>query len=151
MNKIILILTLLYLTVSTEASLNNRATDPWKEMNKVLRNIKTPKFRNKAFLITDFGAKEGIEDYSNNSINKAINFCHSKGGGKVIVPKGVFCKSSFIGRGDFEIFNKPCFICPLCLFPLGRLGLYQSQTADLCLQRNKYCSNRQRHSGWSGK
>jgi polygalacturonase len=90
MNKIILILTLLYLTVSTEASLNNRATDPWKEMNKVLRNIKTPKFRNKAFLITDFGAKEGIEDYSNNSINKAINFCHSKGGGKVIVPKGVF-------------------------------------------------------------
>lgn len=64
--------------------------DPWKEAEQVLKKIKEPRFRNKQYLITDFGAKEGVEDYTNQAINKAIDHCHRRGGGKVIVPRGVF-------------------------------------------------------------
>ncbi len=64
--------------------------DPWKEMEKVLKNIKDPEFKDAKFNILDFGAKEGVEDYQNDAINKAILACTEKGGGMVIVPTGIF-------------------------------------------------------------
>lgn len=90
MNKLVLAL-LIVLTLSpTPVEARRKSNDPWKEMNQVLKKIKEPKFKNKKYYITDFGAKEGVEDYYNNAINKAIDHCHAKGGGMVIVPKGVF-------------------------------------------------------------
>ena len=42
------------------------------------------------FLITDFGAKSGMDNLNTVSIQKAIDECAKKGGGRVIVPKGKF-------------------------------------------------------------
>jgi polygalacturonase len=64
--------------------------DPWKEMDKVLKSIKEPEFKNAKFNIVDYGAKEGVEDYKNDAINKAILACTEQGGGMVIIPTGVF-------------------------------------------------------------
>ncbi len=63
---------------------------PWDAMTEVLKDIKDPVFADAKYVITDFGAKEGVEDYKSGAINKAINECSAKGGGMVIVPKGVF-------------------------------------------------------------
>lgn len=64
---------------------------PWKAANKVLKQIKEPEFpKGREFVITNYGAKEGVEDYKTNAINSAINDCNKKGGGMVIVPKGTF-------------------------------------------------------------
>lgn len=42
------------------------------------------------YLITDFGAKAGIENLNTKAINQAIEACSAAGGGRVIIPAGVF-------------------------------------------------------------
>ena len=42
------------------------------------------------YLITDFGAKSGMNILNTAAIQKAIDECAKKGGGNVIVPKGKF-------------------------------------------------------------
>lgn len=90
MKKALLVSTLLLLSMILLHAADSQAIDPWKKMEQVLGKIKEPTFKNKNYCITDFGAKEGVEDYLHGAINKAIEKCHSQGGGRVIVPKGVF-------------------------------------------------------------
>lgn len=65
-------------------------SNPWSAVNEVLKQIKEPSIPTRQFVITNYGAKEGVEDYKTNAINKAIDDCNKNGGGMVIVPKGVF-------------------------------------------------------------
>ncbi len=44
----------------------------------------------KDFLITSYGAKPGPEQLNTMAINKAIEACFKNGGGRVIIPAGVF-------------------------------------------------------------
>ncbi len=65
--------------------------NPWKDVNKVLKQIKAPKFKEKrVFNIEDFGAKKGVEDYHTNAVNKAIDAANAAGGGIVLVPEGTY-------------------------------------------------------------
>ena len=45
---------------------------------------------NRVYTITDFGAKSDNEKINTESIQKSIDLCAEKGGGKVVVPKGQF-------------------------------------------------------------
>jgi len=85
---------------------NLRAADiekqAWKQAGKVLKSIKEPKFPDRQFSIRDFGAQEGVEDYSNTAINQAILECNKQGGGKVIVPAGNFF------TGPIELKSNVC-------------------------------------------
>lgn len=91
MNKKFILITLLSAFVLTSFAKEIKITNkPWKDVKAVLKNIKEPKFKKQTFNIVDFGAKEGVEDYKNNAINKAIVTCHQNGGGIVLVPKGIF-------------------------------------------------------------
>jgi len=66
------------------------ADNGWNNLNKILKNIKPPKFRDKNYLITSFGAvADGITDCTN-AFRMAIDKCSKEGGGKVIVPEGTF-------------------------------------------------------------
>ncbi len=66
--------------------------DVWQQMKEVEKQIVAPTFKNTTYNIVDFGAKEGIEEYMPNAkaINDAIDKCSAEGGGKVLVPAGVF-------------------------------------------------------------
>jgi len=67
-----------------------RVDDGWNKLPEILSKIVPPKFPDKDFLITDFGAKgDGIEDCSM-SIQLAIEKCNASGGGRVVIPKGIF-------------------------------------------------------------
>jgi polygalacturonase len=81
---------LLLFSLASEAAKQAKVKDPWKEVNTVLKKIKAPKFKKTVYNIVDFGAKQGVEDYTTNAINKAIDACTAKGGGIVLVPKGIF-------------------------------------------------------------
>ena len=60
----------------------------WKKMQDIVSRIKAPKFKNKTFNITDFGAKgDGLTDCSD-AFAKAISKCSKSGGGMVLVPQG---------------------------------------------------------------
>lgn len=86
---LVLLLSISFGGIVSAKSLKKKS-NPWKEVKTVLKKIKEPTFPKKTFNIVDFGAKEGVEDYTINAINKAIDACSAQGGGMVLVPKGIF-------------------------------------------------------------
>ena len=65
-------------------------SNPAQEMAAILKRIQPPKFPDKSFDITRFGAKEGGKEKATEAIAKAIAACSASGGGRVVVPAGVF-------------------------------------------------------------
>ncbi|MBP1638911.1 MAG: glycoside hydrolase [Bacteroidetes bacterium] len=64
---------------------------PWEDMNRLAQSIKQPSFPDKSFNVLKFGASEkNISIKNTKAINTAIIACNKKGGGKVIVPKGIY-------------------------------------------------------------
>jgi unsaturated rhamnogalacturonyl hydrolase len=62
----------------------------WARLPEILARIKEPKFPNREFPITSYGAAaDGITD-STDAIRQAIEACNQAGGGHVIVPPGEF-------------------------------------------------------------
>ena len=57
--------------------LQRAASDPWREMPRILARIKAPTFPKRDFPVTRFG-----------SINEAIAACNAAGGGRVVIPAG---------------------------------------------------------------
>ena len=56
---------------------------------QIEQSIATPQFKDKAYLITKFGAKpEATAAQNQQAIQKAIDQCSKKGGGRVVVPSG---------------------------------------------------------------
>ena len=63
----------------------------WDEAKykQIEQSIRVPQFADQAFLITKYGAKpEGTAAKNQKAIQKAIDQCSKKGGGKVVVPAG---------------------------------------------------------------
>lgn len=64
--------------------------EPWKQVSKILAQIKIPSFPEKDFLITQYGANgDGVTNCSK-AIKDAIEKCNSAGGGRVVVPPGKY-------------------------------------------------------------
>ena len=64
--------------------------DPWARLPGILANIKAPTFPARDFLVTKFGARpDGVSD-ATEAIRKAIAEAARAGGGRVVVPEGVF-------------------------------------------------------------
>lgn len=69
----------------------SQSADPWQtEYPQILARIKPPTFRKKDYPITKFGAKQGGKVLCTDAIKKAIEKCSREGGGRVVVPKGVW-------------------------------------------------------------
>jgi unsaturated rhamnogalacturonyl hydrolase len=62
----------------------------WDDLPAILARIKAPEFPDRDFSVLDFGAVAGGEVDATESIRRAIEACHAAGGGRVIVPAGVF-------------------------------------------------------------
>ena len=69
---------------------NVPATGGWASLPEILARIIPPKFPDRDFSITNFGAKgDGTTDCTE-AFRKAIDECSALGGGRVVVPEGVF-------------------------------------------------------------
>jgi len=62
----------------------------WNAVPSILARIRPPKFPARDFPITDFGARAGGDFDNTEAIRKAIEACNRAGGGRVVVPSGVF-------------------------------------------------------------
>jgi len=66
------------------------AADPWAGAANIVARIKPPVFRNRDFDITKYGAQgDGTTDCTD-AIARAITACNAAGGGRVVVPAGIF-------------------------------------------------------------
>lgn len=57
----------------------------------------------KDFLITSFGAKSGAAHLNTTPINKAIQTCHAQGGGRVVIPAGLFRSGTILMKDNVEL------------------------------------------------
>jgi unsaturated rhamnogalacturonyl hydrolase len=62
----------------------------WNDVPSILARIRPPVFPARDFPITDFGARPGGDFDNTEAIRKAIDACNRAGGGRVVVPAGVF-------------------------------------------------------------
>lgn len=60
----------------------------WGAVPAILARIKPPTFPARDFIVSNYGARPGADNTE--AIRKAIEACHAAGGGRVIVPAGVF-------------------------------------------------------------
>lgn len=67
-----------------------KATDPWLKADSILNSIKEPQFPNRSYKITDYKGKSGSGFDNTKIINRLIDRCSKAGGGKVVIPEGVF-------------------------------------------------------------
>ncbi len=65
-------------------------SDPASAKAAILKRIQPPKFANRDFDITKFGAESGGTKLATAAIAKAIEACNKAGGGRVVVPAGTF-------------------------------------------------------------
>jgi polygalacturonase len=62
----------------------------WSAVPAILARIKPPKFPARDFNIKAYGAVAGGQTDNTEAIRKTINACHAAGGGRVVVPAGVY-------------------------------------------------------------
>lgn len=76
---------------SAKAPNHNAAlADSWQELPGIIESIEQPSFRDADYNIMDYGAiGDGYSDCTE-AFRKAIEACHSEGGGRVVAPEGVF-------------------------------------------------------------
>ena len=67
----------------------NAATG-WDSVPEILARIKAPEFPARDFVITNYGAVAGGSNDCTAAIRQAVEACHRAGGGRVVVPAGVF-------------------------------------------------------------
>ncbi|HEX8146484.1 MAG TPA: glycoside hydrolase family 28 protein [Pyrinomonadaceae bacterium] len=67
-----------------------RRTVGWDAVPSILARIRPPKFPARDFPIKDFGARAGGDFDNTEAIRKAIEACNRAGGGRVVVPAGVY-------------------------------------------------------------
>ena len=62
----------------------------WDAYPAILKTISPPAFPQKDFLVTKFGAVGDDKTDCTSAFRKAIEKCHTAGGGRVVVPEGVY-------------------------------------------------------------
>jgi polygalacturonase len=85
-----LVLSALLLLPATPAQTvsGSPANDPWAQVDEILKHVVPPTFPARECAITKHGAKPGQD--ASRAIAKAIDTCHKKGGGRVVVPAGTW-------------------------------------------------------------
>lgn len=68
----------------------NEAVIGWHTAEEILSRIKAPVFPDRDYNIAEYGAVAGGEVNCTEAIRKAIKACNETGGGRVVVPAGVF-------------------------------------------------------------
>ncbi|KRD09042.1 glycoside hydrolase [Flavobacterium sp. Root901] len=65
-------------------------SDPWKIMESTIKSLPQTKFQDKTYNINDFGAVADGKTLNTAAFAKAIKACSENGGGKVLVPNGIY-------------------------------------------------------------
>ncbi|HEX7955343.1 MAG TPA: glycosyl hydrolase family 28 protein [Pyrinomonadaceae bacterium] len=66
------------------------ASDPWARVPEILKRIKPPVFPKRDFAVTKYGALGDGKADCTDAFRKAVAACNKAGGGRVVVPAGVF-------------------------------------------------------------
>jgi polygalacturonase len=76
---------------------------PWDQVPDILARIRPPSFPGQTFPITRYGAVADGQTDCTEAFRRAIAECHDAGGGRVLVPEGVFLTGAIHLRSNVEL------------------------------------------------
>lgn len=76
----------------------------WAELDRILLRIKAPAFPDRDCVITEHGAVAGGRQDATAAIKRAIEACSAQGGGRVVVPPGVFLTGAIHLRSNIHLY-----------------------------------------------
>jgi polygalacturonase len=79
------------------------SSEAWQRAADIARNVKPPKFADRVFDITKHGAVADDKTLNTAAIAKAIEACAKVGGGRVLVPAGVFLTGAIHLKSGVEL------------------------------------------------
>ncbi len=85
-------------------TLHAQGDSTWNEVPAILARIQPPTFRKRDFDVTRYGAVTGGKTDSTDAIQRAIDECSGTGGGRVIVPAGVFLTGSVHLKSNVHLY-----------------------------------------------
>jgi polygalacturonase len=85
------------------AGLVDRANGGWEQADEILSRVKTPRFPNRDFKITDYGAVSDGKTDCTEAVNKAISAANKAGGGRVVVPSGTFLSGAIYLKSNINL------------------------------------------------
>ena len=75
----------------------------WLKADQIRANIVVPEFPKKDFNIVNYGGRAGTGRDNTKALFKAINACHKAGGGRVVVPPGLFYTGAVVLRSNVNL------------------------------------------------
>jgi len=97
-------LQLFILFVVTGCTQTNQSEEGWGKIEALIHEIKEPAFPDKEFNVISYGAVgDGLTDCTD-AFKNAINECNVSGGGKVVVPEGIFLTGSIYLKSKVNLF-----------------------------------------------
>src|SRR5699024_9218477 len=72
------------------AHTDSENNSPWSQLDEIKAKINPPTFQDRDCLITDYGAVGDGETMNTDAVALAIQDCYEQGGGRVVIPKGIF-------------------------------------------------------------
>ena len=82
----------------------NERTIGWQSVAAILARIKPPKFPARDFNITAYGAVADGQSDSTEAIRRSIEACHNAGGGRVVVPAGIFSTGAIQLKSNVNLY-----------------------------------------------
>lgn len=76
----------------------------WKKADEILARITAPTFPSRDFIITQFGAIAGGNEDCTSALRKAIEMCNASGGGRVVVPAGVYLTGAIHLKSNVNLY-----------------------------------------------
>ncbi|MCX7876467.1 MAG: glycoside hydrolase family 28 protein [Melioribacteraceae bacterium] len=102
--KLILFLTLISITFTFSQNTKNDLSFLFKDLPFKMKTLTVPKFPNKEFSIVKFGAVGDGQTLNTKAINDAIEACSKSGGGKVIVPAGMWLTGPIFMKDNVNLY-----------------------------------------------
>ncbi|WP_378187346.1 glycoside hydrolase family 28 protein [Aquimarina sp. W85] len=81
---------LLISCIDTNIKKVDQVNDVWHQARIIENSVKAPQFPDFSVNVLDYGAISDSITLNTTAFSKAINYCVSQGGGRVLVPKGVY-------------------------------------------------------------
>ncbi len=100
------VLLIVVLCAASVASQSGR-NQGWDTAAGILARIKAPVFPARDFVITGYGAVPGGKEPATAAIRQAIDACHKAGGGRVVVPSGVFLTGAIRLASNVNLYLAP--------------------------------------------
>ena len=116
-----------------------------------MQPIKVFIYPDKDFLITDYGAKNGGKVNNTKAIAAAIEACHKSGGGRVVVPAGIWLTGPIHFKSNVNLYLEENAILNFTDNPsdyLPKYAIHRRTRGNIPNAGSHRNGRRHRHEGW---